>query len=252
MIQQRFEVGYLIGTGAFGKVHQVIDLYNPEKALIIKFQRQEQDYMKEATAMINIKRVSQQYYPQYLKSSTTPEMLQHGQIINVTQDHASRDRADEMNVLSFMVMTRFGSSFDEYIQKNKTLPSASVFALGIHLINLLEQIHQAGYIYNDLKPDNILVGHGQKLKAKPAAKDQSHNIFKGYSVNLVDFGFSSEYIDFQNQHCNPDKLKTFRGNLIFSSLNKLQFQMPSRRDDMLSLGYLLVYLLNDMSLPNIY
>jgi serine/threonine protein kinase len=31
------------------------------------------------------------------------------------------------------------------------------FEIGIQLIDILKSIHEAGYIYNDLKPNNILL-----------------------------------------------------------------------------------------------
>ena len=39
--------------------------------------------------------------------------------------------------------------------------------------------------------------------------------------------------------------------MFFASVNQLEFQSPSRRDDLISLCYLLVYLVNDYSLCNV-
>ena len=39
----------------------------------------------------------------------------------------------------------------------------SVYDFGLRVLELLETIHAAGYTYNDLKLENILVGNGDKL-----------------------------------------------------------------------------------------
>ena len=135
--------------------------------------------------------------------------------------------------------------------KGQQLSSASIYHLGIQLLNLLERIHTAGYIFNDLKPDNILLGFNSRVK-RPQNTSDGHNIFEGCSIHIVDFGFSSEYVNKETgEHLEQNEVKTFKGNLIFASLSKLRFQMASRRDDMLSLGFFLIYLLNNLYLPGI-
>lgn len=47
------------------------------------------------------------------------------------------------------------------------------------------------------------------------------------------------------------ELNMFRGNMVFSSINQLQFMTTSRRDDLISLCYLLVFCINQGKLPNI-
>ena len=42
-----------------------------------------------------------------------------------------------------------------------------------------------------------------------------------------------------------DNVPVFKGNMAFASLNQLEFKTPSRRDDMISLCYLLSFLLNN-------
>ena len=59
-------------------------------------------------------------------------------------------------------------------------------------MNIIEIIHESGIIYNDLKPDNILLSFGQKVP-----DTNSHNIhddiFENVDLNLIDFGLATEW-----------------------------------------------------------
>lgn len=128
-------------------------------------------------------------------------------------------------------------------------------------LDLLEQIHDAGYIYNDLKLDNLLVDYKQHLPSKSAAKK---DCFANASINLVDFGFATKYVEKKRSsrkdtsaedsapvHMSKTEVDVFRGNMIFSSTNQLQFYSTSRRDDLIALCYLLIYLVRQGELPKL-
>ena len=62
------------------------------------------------------------------------------------------------------------------------------------------------------------------------------------NINLIDFGYMTSFIDSETKcHIQKSKKDTFKGNIIFSSLSQLKFATTSRRDDLRSLFYLLVY-----------
>ena len=53
---------------------------------------------------------------------------------------------------------------------------------------MLQQVHQIGLVYNDLKLDNILVG-------------DCHNSTESLAdIRLIDFGLSTDYLDSQGNH----------------------------------------------------
>lgn len=89
-------------------------------------------------------------------------------------------------------MPRYGKNLNYCLQSwNFQLSHESVFHLSIQLLDILETIHSAGYIYNDLKLDNILLGYNQKL---PVNCSQG-NCFESTDINLVDFGFATSYLN---------------------------------------------------------
>ena len=82
------------------------------------------------------------------------------------------------------------------------------------MLNCFEKVHKAGFVYNDLKLDNIMVSFGQKLPDKYVDDDAFLNI----DINLIDFGFSTPYINRKTGELLPKKtVSNFRGNMVFAS-----------------------------------
>lgn len=112
---------------------------------------------------------------------------------------------------------------------------------------MLQRVHEAGYVFNDLKLDNLLLDYGINYDQ---LRNSQSDIFKENSVNMIDFGFATRYIDKKTkEHLDKEEINTFRGNMVFASLNQLKFYTTSRRDDMISLFYLLVFMIRGGSMP---
>ena len=102
------------------------------------------------------------------------------------------------------------------------------------IVNLYK-LHSIGFVHNDLKLENILIG-----------TNSSKTLEKFY---LIDFGISSQYYDFaKNEHIPLRRDVGFKGTFRFSSQNHHCYNLgPSRRDDLESLIYLCIYCLtNDL------
>ena len=87
-----------------------------------------------------------------------------------------------------------------------------------------------------MKPDNICIGDFNDLKTL-------------HSIRLIDFGLATPYLEThistdgteERVHI-PKAHKCFQGNLAFSSKNCFKEVTLSRRDDLISLAYFLLYL----------
>lgn len=62
------------------------------------------------------------------------------------------------------------------------------------MITLLECVHKTGYVFNDLKLDNLMVETYDQLPDKHNITDLS-DVFEKCKINLVDFGFVSSFVD---------------------------------------------------------
>lgn len=135
-------------------------------------------------------------------------------------------------IWSYIVQEKFGKTLDCYLEEhNDAFSEKTTIQIGLQLVEILQEVHECGYIQNDLKPDNILVG--------------DHDNKSLHKLRLIDFGISRKYQDDNGQHIKQVKETLFKGNLIFASVNALNYDTLSRRDDLISLCYVLVYLMDD-------
>ena len=114
----------------------------------------------------------------------------------------------------------------KFIKKKFTLKEISLLA--IQIIDRLEYIHSKYIIHRDLKPENFLFGY----------KNSS-------TLYLIDFGISKKYRSSRTgKHVRFSKTNKFCGTIRYSSFNSCRGMEQSRRDDLESLGYMLIFLCN--------
>lgn len=133
----------------------------------------------------------------------------------------------ETKTHNYLSMQYLGSSLLHYhllCSKQFDLPTISLLA--IQCLTALENVHKKYIIHRDLKPENFVFNE------------------KTQTVYLIDFGLSKRYVDNRGEHMKLEKNKRFRGTLRYASVNMHKGIENSRRDDLESLGYVLVYLAN--------
>jgi len=125
----------------------------------------------------------------------------------------------------FMVINLLGSSLEEL----KTLNNFSlnlVINIGMQIVKLLEIIHNNGIIHRDIKPANFLMG-----------LDSENS-----QIYVIDFGFGKRFVTDKNTHIDIKKTSRLIGTPNFASMNSHNLIELSRRDDLESLAYTLIYL----------
>lgn len=132
---------------------------------------------------------------------------------------------------SFIVMDRRGRTLEHYFKKNENgFDLETIVQVGCQLLKILQKVHSIGMVYNDLKLENILVNKDQ---------DASNTLS---DISLVNFGFCTDYLDSDGEHIPYEQTKECIGNIATSSINAMNFMAVSRRDDLISLTYLLLYM----------
>ena len=102
--------------------------------------------------------------------------------------------------------------------------------IGIELINSIEQLHKLGFIHRDIKPKNIAWLNFSDYQT----------IVKNNLI-LIDFGLAGPYVTKENKHLAFDKKYGRIGTQYFASVNANKGYSLSRRDDLESIFYCLVY-----------
>lgn len=132
-----------------------------------------------------------------------------------------------------IVMELLGPSLKDISDKygiDSRLSLRSVTIIAMQLLSTLRIVHESGFIHSDIKPENILLG----LPASP----EEHMSF------LMDFGFSSSFIDpHTKRHTKMRKHGSCLGTPRYASLNVHKGYTLSRRDDLESVAYMLIFLM---------
>ncbi|CAJ2649901.1 unnamed protein product [Trifolium pratense] len=208
-VGNKFRLGRKIGSGSFGEIYLGTNIQTNEEVAI---------------KLENVKTK----HPQLLYESKLYRILQGGTgIPNVRWFGVEGD----YNVL---VMDLLGPSLEDLFNFcSRKLSLKTVLMLADQMINRVEFIHSKSMLHRDIKPDNFLMGLGRRAN----------------QVYAIDFGLAKKYRDSStHQHIPYRENKNLTGTARYASMNTHLGIEQSRRDDLESLGYVLMYFLRG-SLP---
>lgn len=208
-VGNKFRLGRKIGSGSFGEIYLGTDVQTNEEVAI------KLESVKTA-------------HPQLSYESRIYRVLQGGTGIPNMKWYGVEG---DYNVL---VMDLLGPSLEDlfsYCKRQFSLKT--VLMLADQMINRLEFIHSKSYLHRDIKPDNFLMGLGRRAN----------------QVYIIDYGLAKKYRDSStHRHIPYRENKSLIGTPRYASLNTHLGIEQSRRDDIESLGYILMYFLKG-SLP---
>ncbi len=156
---------------------------------------------------------------------------------DIYQDIIANERSKTLNIPKIywygvlpdqrkvLVMQFLGNSL-EYLFTRKCRGLFSLkttLMIGIQVLKLLHGLHECNYIHRDIKPDNFLMC------------TTTGNLY------LIDLGLAKRYKSPENVHLKQTTGKSIVGTARYSSINSHLGIELSRRDDLESLGYMLIY-----------
>ncbi|WVZ69998.1 hypothetical protein U9M48_018707 [Paspalum notatum var. saurae] len=218
-VANKFRLGRKLGSGSFGEIYLGTHVQTNEEVAI------------------KLESVKTKH-PQLLYESKLYRILQGGTgIPNVKWFGVEGD----YNVL---VMDLLGPSLEDLFSFcNRKLSLKTVLMLADQMINRVEYVHIKSFLHRDIKPDNFLMGLGKR------ANQASHLSQRRSLVYMIDFGLAKKYRDSAtHQHIPYRENKNLTGTARYASVNTHLGIEQSRRDDLESLGYVLMYFLKG-SLP---
>jgi serine/threonine protein kinase len=201
----------MLGFGTFGEIHLAYDT-STRQLRAIKFE------------------IASQKNPQLKHEFNILEQLnkiENGLIPEGVPKVYGFDRIE--NKCNYMIMDFLGPSVADLFQfRNKQFTLKTVCLVGIQMLQRIEFIHEKGFIHRDIKPENFVVGLNEKSSM----------------VHIIDFGLSKRYKDKNTgQHIPYRENRHLVGTARYASINAHLGIEQSRRDDIESIGYVLVYLI---------
>lgn len=162
-----------------------------------------------------------------IKEDSNIELLQHeASIYKILRDVQFVSKLYDFFLkdnLAYMVIDYFDENL--YLYKHKNLNNTNyelnIIDIFTIIINTIHEIHNLGYVHRDLKPLNICLKNGIPY--------------------IIDFGFAKQII-INKKHNVEKNIKSIIGSYSFISNNVKNNIEPSRRDDIESIMYILLFM----------
>jgi serine/threonine protein kinase len=120
-----------------------------------------------------------------------------------------------------LVMSYYEKSLADHI-KTKELNIGQIDKIILQMIVIMENIHKNLVVHRDIKPQNFMLKDGELF--------------------LIDFGLATFYVNENEEHIEQSSHESILGTPKYISPNIHQGITPSRRDDLISIGYIYIFL----------
>jgi serine/threonine protein kinase len=211
LLNGRYEVHERIGAGSFGVVYKGLDR-NTGRTVAIK--------MESCNSRVPQLLYEYKVYTR-IQGPHIPEVYEFLPNVSLPQG--------EYNILIFQYFDR--SLEDLFVQCRKRFSVKTVVQIALQLLEALQHLHGKGFLHRDLKPENLMFDSATK------------------KIYVIDFGLAKRYRDPETHvHISYKENKHLTGTPRYASINSHLGIQCSRRDDMESMDYILMYFLRG-SLP---
>jgi serine/threonine protein kinase len=224
MIRNKFQVTAEINRGAFGVIY-VAQVVAPTRMAValraptqvaVKYEFEHFGLLRHESTMIHLCNRHQVVgIPQmhWFGPALPPAQSLDSPTLNFNKD----------TLYPCMVMTFYDTTLKQFMEHHRWNIDVIERTMD-RLLTILSQIHDLYMVHRDLKPDNIMVKNGE--------------------VYLIDFGLATFYVDGgTGKHVDAKAThQTLVGSPLYASYYVHVGETHTRRDDLIQLGYIYLYL----------
>ena len=209
IIHKKYKIDGPLSAGTFGQIHAGHNIKTKEKVAI---KTENPAYQDEFSTLRHEAKMIQFLYTKRVRKIT--EIYWYGLLNNKI----------------FMVMPLYDRTLADCIPRilDKT-PEEKARTIGgivVQVLDILRNIHQYYVVHRDIKPQNFML--------------------RGNNIYMIDFGLATFYLDNNGQHYDYDAppSQTITGSPKYASIYSHRGIRYCRRDDVIALCYMAIYLEN--------
>ena len=204
LIFNKYKTKKLINQSRFSVVYEGINLKNDE-SVAIKFEERNKEHLLEAESFFLLN----------LKGFGIPKVISFG-----------KNKFYNILIEEFLGPSLYHLWDFTNFTKQSDMKVYNVCMIALQALDRLEYIHSKNIIHRDIKSSNFLIGRNNNE-----------------IIYLIDFGFARKYKSSRTgNHIKFSNIRWVFGSTLYCSINANKGYEQSRRDDLESLGYMLVYL----------
>lgn len=205
IINNKYVLGKQLGVGSFGEIYIGIDktqkIDSPDKLVAIKLESISRNVQLLPSE-------AEVYRYLYKDGKGIPKIYWSG-------------IQDEYNV---MVIEMLGPNLENLFSlSGHHFSLKTVLVIAQEIIKKIHYVHSRGIVHRDIKPENFLIG------------------LNNNDIYLLDFGLCKFFKKKDNSHIPLATNKKLIGTIRYTSINGHLGYELSRRDDLESIGYMLIY-----------
>lgn len=124
---------------------------------------------------------------------------------------------------NYIVVDLFERDLEDIVSGTiEMFSAAQIFNWGHHILRILQTVHEVGILHRDIKPENVMV--------------------RGEKLFLIDLGISRFFRSHSGEHNPANTGKALVGTMRYASAHNHDGVSTSRRDDLESVAYTLLFL----------
>ena len=223
LIAENFILLTSIGKGAFGEIFLSFDL---RENLEVAIKQEKKQINKISQLKIEAKVYQKLLNIQLGQDISGIKVLNQESVLGIPKFYGMGELIDTYYLIMEFLGPNLHNLFNYCRMKKFTISTVCLIAL--QMLNRIEYIHKHHFVHRDIKPENFCIGTEEKTNV----------------IYLIDYGLSKRYKNSKNhQHIPYREGRALVGTARYVSINTHLGIEQSRRDDIESIGYVLIYFL---------